>query len=671
MKNISRYFALFIIPCLMNFIFTFQIFAQPNPTGFVMADVPLMKSLIDSLNNPVYSGSYGAISARLTSFINLFLPAGQAAGSYFDLKTKLKDNQFLFSLLPDPSREKNGFVSGSLIPYVGTPINGDAQSGLFSATSVADLLSTFIADRFKQEIEIAYLSKLKDWLNSDSALAALLPNTLKVMNQNDPYQYTVFFETLKEALTKDIKNLASDFGNFMYRDPFKLNANDQYYYSEIVLYINAVKMIYGSNPTLVLNNLDQDPKIKDSSDALSSTLKVMAMFSRAITDPTHKEGAWVTPENVMTDLGTTDQVKLFIGLFLLKNKAELKEINLNGQVLYDIINNSQAKVTDLADWLDKLATIYTNFKDDADVAQATKKSGKPTAAKFIQEYSGTIMNSFTVIFQFPLTDLGAAVQNQKWLTALAFTASMVQIYTDAADSNYGLVLSDIIQVLNDLHVSNSTLNVIKNYGNFAVSMVVAKNTTDRVAALEAAALPVGSYRIKRNSYKNIAFQAYAGIFGGVQIYTDPVPSQVQKVNFTYGFTAPLGISYNWGNCFGKDSLYKLKGNSNTIFVSVIDIGAVTAFRLTHDSSATLPEFTWANILAPGIFYIYGFKNSPISVGGGVQYGPQLRSVSTTVATTLPSALTFRAFCVIDIPVFNFFTRTDLKTPKLKKVKAKN
>jgi hypothetical protein len=240
-------------------------------------------------------------------------------------------------------------------------------------------------------------------------------------------------------------------------------------------------------------------------------------------------------------------------------------------------------------------------------------------------------------------------------------SSWVQIPTEISQKNYGLALADVLDVLSAVMPNSKTVAAIVKYGNFAVSISKASSASDFDQALESAALPVGSYAVKRHSYKNISLNAYAGIFGAIQYYPGVIPASVIKQNTLLGFTAPVGIAYSWGSCYAsgkkKDSL---RGSSNTIFLSVIDIGSVTSFRLTHDSTSTLPDFKWTNVLAPGIFYFYGFAKSPISIGGGVQYGPQLRSVTNNTAEILPSAVTYRLLVLVDIPLFNLFTRTELK-----------
>ena len=147
--------------------------------------------------------------------------------------------------------------------------------------------------------------------------------------------------------------------------------------------------------------------------------------------------------------------------------------------------------------------------------------------------------------------------------------------------------------------------------------------------LEAAVLPVGSYRIKRTSRFNISLNAYPGGFIGGELLT-PGEQEIkgEPLALNLAFTAPVGLAFSWGKVgykivksektVDKPEERKRKiGPSHSVFLSAIDFGAVVSFRLSGADSG-LPEFKWENILAPGLYYMYGFKNSPISIGVGIQ-----------------------------------------------------
>lgn len=176
-------------------------------------------------------------------------------------------------------------------------------------------------------------------------------------------------------------------------------------------------------------------------------------------------------------------------------------------------------------------------------------------------------------------------------------------------------------------------------------MAVAKTSDDVEHAVEAFALPTGSYSVKQKSAFNVAINTYPGVLFAREVGISGVPSAN-----TLGFTAPVGFSVTWGNVLGSDL---------GVFVPVIDLGAVTQLRLSNNGQTSpLPQLTWKNFLSPGLFITYGIPKSPFSINAGVQYGPDVQTSSLTSGTS-----TFRVGLgiTIDIPFLNLYTKP--QTPK--------
>ncbi len=183
--------------------------------------------------------------------------------------------------------------------------------------------------------------------------------------------------------------------------------------------------------------------------------------------------------------------------------------------------------------------------------------------------------------------------------------------------------------------------------SFVNDMAQAKDSQGIEQAIEDFALPTGSSSIKRTSKFNVALNAFPGILPAWEI------SSGVKGNsgaISAGFTAPIGICFAWGS---------KRENSNGVFFPIIDIGAITRLRLDNSKDTeTLPEFTFKNIFSPGVYYHHGFKNTPLSVNIGIQYGPELREVQTDLTYKSYDSYRIGAGVVLDIPLFNFHT-----TPK--------
>ncbi|MCD0472323.1 hypothetical protein [Flavobacterium sp. JAS] len=163
---------------------------------------------------------------------------------------------------------------------------------------------------------------------------------------------------------------------------------------------------------------------------------------------------------------------------------------------------------------------------------------------------------------------------------------------------------------NDILKDGQALKII----NFLNDISLAATPEDVEKAIDAFALPVGSSSLKERATSYYAINSFPGIIGGFE-FSDQQPRAE-----TIGFTAPVGLYFQpWG-------AFK-KGGSLGIFLPIIDIAAPVRLRLdSNNDTQTLPEFDFKDIFSPGVYLIYGFRNSPIALNLGMQYGPKLRDI---------------------------------------------
>lgn len=209
---------------------------------------------------------------------------------------------------------------------------------------------------------------------------------------------------------------------------------------------------------------------------------------------------------------------------------------------------------------------------------------------------------------------------------------------------------------------------ILRYGAFISAVAQAQNSTEVKEAIEAAVLPAGSARIKRETAFNVALNGYVGFFYGYEHINNVDHDGIREINFrfnkwnSYGITAPIGISVNLGKQHlpPLSSLKQLKGHtSHSLFISIVDIGALAAFRLpqSNDSIARVPNVQLKDIISPGIFYSVGFAKCPFSLNAGYQVGPLLREVGSQANTFGLGYSRFSISLCVDIPMFNLYTST--------------
>ncbi|MES2267124.1 MAG: hypothetical protein V4520_10205 [Bacteroidota bacterium] len=226
---------------------------------------------------------------------------------------------------------------------------------------------------------------------------------------------------------------------------------------------------------------------------------------------------------------------------------------------------------------------------------------------------------------------------------------------------------------NSNHIANFTRNYnarLQNYydtrysgfiktTNFINDVMVTTTSDDLSKVIASYASPPQSYRIKRNSRFSIDLNAYVGLTAGFEGFEHP--------KMAYGLTAPIGVAFSWGYADKKEGqpymkkngqVTYLKGNSFSIALTVIDIGAVVRYRFSNDSAEGLPkEVNFSQFLSPSLQLHWGIKNTPLDFVLAYQYLPSLRKLGDPDVPDAPK--TFRSLSAIyaglvfDLPIMNF------------------
>lgn len=607
--------------------------------------------------------------------------------------------------------------------------SGPGLTGILSPTAAADAIGTFIAQRFKEELNIAFLDKFREDLQRDSVLQTLFPTTTALLINTEPYNYTTFLESMRESFQDDLESLATHAEELLQLSSVKqaLQKSLPVGAYELLMTLTDIyqKINSGMHPADVISAINiEDIKNKD----LKAAIELLQMVSNNLRDPNRMNG-WVSPENLKRMQGDNLAKRLFLGLMLEKEEVLLQSINITisgtKQSLLDFLQSQSAiagKFTEenlpsfgsnsevqpakrniamkqemaaidsmlkpimvKADSLIQgLYELVDNVISRAQAIQSELKKlaeleGKPFDFQLFERYTRGVLGMVEEGMEI-VKVIDPKFNFQTIETAVDVTKDLLKVAENVRIQRYGVAITNLVQILGEVLPESEGRKLVMKYGNFMVTLVNAETQEELLSALESAALPVGSYRIKRNSFVNISLNAYAGGFGGYEVLRHKSVPTSEKGAATMGFTAPVGLSFSLGTrrsgttvpekfaqnawFYNKsgDKTY-LTGRSWSIFISVIDVGAVTSFRLSNDSTA-LPVLSWRNLIAPGGYLVYGFGKIPVSMGVGVQYGPQLRAITVTdtvsSATINSSAFRANAFIAVDIPFLNFYTRNTQK-----------
>lgn len=293
----------------------------------------------------------------------------------------------------------------------------------------------------------------------------------------------------------------------------------------------------------------------------------------------------------------------------------------------------------------------------------------------ILDLTDRALDAYTAVIE---EDYDAIVMN-----VVAIAGSLIdgsydeRVQTALSNNDQSLVTS-----LTDLQdQSSQKLREVFRYGAFLAAVVESESSDDIKNAIRAIALPSGSYSIKRRSFSNISLNAYPGLTGGMELARN---STGQEWAPNFGFTAPIGLAFSWGYKskfnrerydaeengiytnmgyrnrvdrsprFGDDQL--LNGASGSLFFPLIDLGALVLFRLGNSDDPLPTDVGFQQVFSPGVMYTHGFADLPLSLMGGMQISPSLRTINDEQA----NSFRFNFSLVVDLPMANFHTRSDLR-----------
>ncbi len=539
-----------------------------------------------------------------------------------------------------------------------TAATGDLSN--FGGTAFVDAFGSFLADRFKEELTIRYLEKFKTELTTGDAaddFKKVLPSTHEVLVLSDVFRFSEFVKTLQDAFQDDLKELPGNFPDWM-REKNDKDEHLKYY----LLYDFARSVAQdGSNPLRYLSEIENNELLKDAEEIIRTSkeeayifnsIRLSGVFIRAFAK--ESGNGIVTSSKIFND---PQIARLFVGLVLEKERSTLKTIEFPRQGgAVSVIELINTKLKEGKEALELIKPIHNSILDivaaTSSVESAVKKGTKIPFSE-VESTLGALEELANELKDF-FPDYDENSVKNTWVLANDF-AKLVKLI---GEEKFGLALTHSVALMNTMGVDENSAfyKAYKKYGQFIVNVAEAESKEEMQAAIELAAMPVGSYRVKRSVKYNIALNGYVGFVYGKETLrnrgTMDVP--VSRNSKILGMTAPVGLAFSTSNADDVDR----NGSSWSLFVSIIDLGAVTAFRLKEDAATDLPEVELKNFIAPGAYLIHGFKNTPLSLGAGWQYGPQVRNIANFEESDVVSAHSVRVFLAVDIPLINFHSKSE-------------
>lgn len=576
---------------------------------------------------------------------------------------------------------------------------GTAMKGLFSASSVADTLGSFIADRVKEDAELMALQTLArsmksiDKSSTGHPLKAAFPKTMGYLATVDAGLIdSSDWAILQADIKVDMAALPQNLPKFL----------DALYNPAVVTEPQYLTSLAASTGLEIIRNGKQPYGVIDSMAVASSTfvsdhstgpnalpaaindldvaLRTLEIASHMLT--ANGLSRWHSADDIQRYLFPSasldiDAINLLLGLSYATDTASYASIDArlidlgqppltcaNQQAncsapmqLMPIANGIKALATSFDHIYQDVQTLPVNLDNIAEVEPLLSDilpladalcdliaSVNPTVdAQAIRAKADIISSQATAV-----VDIVGFVKQRQYAAAIGTTVTLMRLY-----------------VPNDTSTHSGTLTQFLATDGACIAQVAQANTSaDASTALDACALKANNYLEIEKTPFSITLNSYFGVTAGAETLLGNLGGTgTARTRAHLGFAAPVGLDFNWGRVTssqrysGADSTgeHFFQTGTWSLFVPILDVGAVAAWRL-GSGGGQVSAITWSNIVAPGLFAVWSKRGSPFSILFGAQYGPELTKVSTSGAATIErAALQFPCIeFTFNIPVFPLY-----------------
>lgn len=581
----------------------------------------------------------------------------------YDIKdaNALKNNGFLNSLISPESVDFNcaGGAGEKQGDFPGTGSGLFSKLGGLDVTKYADGLAKFLVKRAKEELAIEFFedfkNAIKETKNKDFQM--LFPSTTSTLQIIDEeiYNYHRYLGMLREQFEVDLNTLPENFRKIVETE--HQNHFEQKPYLKASL-ISATDIVIGvrdkKHPGAIINSLNAFNN-KDHNPTAVGSIKTVQFISESIKEKeSDNDKRYWAEKSVLDEVFNNDTTfRIYLGL-LAQRSTEVKFDTSDTLTLSKLLLDLGKTIERAEELKPYFKNIISNAETISSLIKAGSDSDKKLSGEDIYRYANSIneiIGSVTPILK--KLNINKGLEELKKITIILVQS--MRLYTNIVNKKYSAAISNLLLLYKKAFETpdeSDQLELIKRYGAFMAAMLQAENSDDVASIIEAYALPAGSARVKRNTHKSFSLNAYLGPFVGAEYpFTAFGDWNKDSIDFGSGLTAPVGFALSWG----KIKICK-KNGSLSLFVSLIDIGALADFRF-KDNEREVAKIYLREIFSPGLHGSFGFPNSPISVNLGIQKTALLQRIGNgDNDVDLFHRLRGGLSLVLDIPLMNLGTK---------------
>lgn len=547
-----------------------------------------------------------------------------------------------------------GFAGGGTLGIIANAISGDFSLSAEDQTKILDGLTKYYAEEFKKAQLLTYMQTFESTIGEVGELQVLFPNTYNKLKNTNPSKFPELGDEYKEIFSQDLRalldNLINHVENHKNTDALEnklkfLNSTNtaliksKPYYGSLKLSADiSSKLVNNYHPVDLFNYLDgtyYKPSYLNSATKLDEKLGVIIhgvnLFQRNLLDTTKTKSAqfsnvWLSYEE-FNKINTISEWSYFAGFLYQQDKEFFKKVFFTPttSALTTVqIQSMKETYVKLLSSLNQIQEFRNNLNED-------------NLSENYIEYMKIVTN----VFQ------SANYNNDDISKFFTISNYSLQVYDNARSKDYSNSIYYVTLILNEFLGTNSTyletMQQIDQYGTFMTDVINSEDSDEVKEVIKKHAAPPASFILKREYARTFSITGQPGYFISAE-------SLDENWGFVSGITLPMGFEYTWKLKKGQENSASLG-----IFAQLIDLGAMLNFRVS-DSTSTLPDkVEFSQIFSPGGSLTYGFKNSPLTLGLGYQYTPELRKVTLENGNeTYPNGHRIFLRLAWDIPFLNIW-----------------
>ena len=538
----------------------------------------------------------------------------------------------------------------SIIPSI---LGGNFSLSPEQQTKIIDGLTKYYAEEFRKAQLLSYIQTLESTIGKIGELQILFPKTYDKLRVADPTRFPELGDEYKAIFNEDLKLVIEHLINHIdtYSEPsgsdkdktFKLlnatnvsaiKSHDYYECFRIAADVGS-KLCNNYHPVDLLNHLDNkyyyDPtyydQVNSASLALSNPDKMYKKLLRVlhglnivqknILDTTKSKdnqfaNVWLNLQD-LKKLDTKDEWLFFAGLIYQQDREFFDRyfFKATGKNLATV---TASDIANLKTRMDAILAVLVEIQDfRSNLKEENLKDNFAAYMELVLKSMQSANNFFDGSLNIPKADFG------RYIKLADYT---IKIYDNARKKDYNNTIYYAVEILGEFLGEEATyldvVSTIDHYGNFMTDVINAKNSDETKEVIKKFAAPPASFVLKREYQRTFSITGQPGYF----ISMEKLDGKDQKFKFVSGITLPLGLEFTFKNKNGNEN-----SASWGVFAQLIDLGAILNFRV-DDETSTLPDLVeFKQIFSPGVSFNYGFKNSPVTIGLGYQYTPELRKVT--------------------------------------------